>query len=153
MKKKMAEAFLALAAVSLLTACGGGAKEVDIQALAESLVHDISYEDELAIMDEEEIRYYIDMPDGTKAVMYMGANGTTGEEAGVFEAVDENSAKVLEAGIEAFLNDQESSFEDYIPEAAARIDDAVLEQEGSYVVLCVSDDPEKAEEIIEKALK
>lgn len=154
MKKRVTAAMLTAAAISLLTACGGGdAKDVDTSALAGSLVGDIVYEDELKIMEAETIGYYIDIADGVESIMYMGVNGTTGEEVAVFKAPDEETAKTMEANVKEYLDDQKSSFEDYIPEAAARIDNAVLEQEGNYVVLCVSDDPDKAEEIIENAFK
>ena len=55
--------------------------------------------------------------------------------------------------MQAYLDDQAESFRDYIPEETKRVENAVLEQRGKYVILCVSGDPDKAEEIIEKAFK
>ena len=59
----------------------------------------------------------------------------------------------MELIIQSFLDDQSDSFEKYIPEETKRISNAVLEQKGKYVVLCVSGDSDKAKEIIEKAFK
>lgn len=84
--------------------------------------------------------------------MYMGS-GSTAEEVAVFTAPDEETARTTEENVQSFLDDQSDSFEKYIPEETKRISNAVLEQKGKYVVLCVSGDSDKAKEIIEKAFK
>ncbi len=151
MKKKFQTAILAAAACTLLAGCGGGGKKVDTAALADSLVHDVTYTGELNQIGEDEISNFIKLEDGVEGVLYMSSVGTA-EEVAVFTASDEQTAKVMETNVEAFLRDQKSAVEDYKPEEAKRIDEAVLEQEGKYVVLCVSGDSEKAEDIIERAL-
>ena len=113
------------------------------------LLNDIVYEDTLSKLSDEDISNYIDIPEGVTGVMYMGS-GATAESVAVFTAPDKATADILEDNIEMYLRDQESAFEDYKPEEAKRIDNAVLEQEGKYVVLCVSGDSSKAEALIDK---
>lgn len=148
---KKTKLFLAgMAAMTLLAGCGTGkSQNVDVEALEKSLLNDIVYEDTLSKLSDEDISNYIDIPEGVTGVMYMGS-GATAESVAVFTAPDKATADILEDNIEMYLRDQESAFEDYKPEEAKRIDNAVLEQEGKYVVLCVSGDSSKAEALIDK---
>jgi hypothetical protein len=134
----------------MMAGCGSNAVSIDANALAHSLVSEISYSQDLDELSESEISNYIIIEDGVEAIMYM-SSGSTAEEVAVFTAPDANTAATMKSNVEAFLDDQESSFEDYIPEEAKRIEDAVLEQNGNYVVLCVSGDSDKAEEIMNQA--
>ncbi len=156
MKKK--NIFLKLAAICsmasvLLLGCGSSSPvSVDTAALTTSLTSDISYDNELSELSEEDITNYVTVEDGVKGVMYM-SSGSTAEEVAVFTAPDEATASTMKNNVQEFLNDQKTSFEDYIPEEAQRIDDAVLVVNGNYVILCVSGDSDKAQEIIDNAFK
>ena len=143
MKKSGFIATLA-AGMILLAGCGSTQKEIDAAALAKSLVSDITYDDQLEQINDEDISYSIDVPKGVDAIMYMGS-GSTAEEVAVFTAPDEETARTTEENVQ--------SFEKYIPEETKRISNAVLEKKGKYVVLCVCGDSDKAKEIIEKAFK
>ncbi len=150
--KKWKLTMIAAAAMALVTGCGdGGSAEVDTAALMDSLVSDISYTDELKKLDSDDISNYISVPEGVEAVMYM-SSGSTAEEAAVFTAPDADTAQTVKENVQFFLDDQEASFQDYIPEEAQRIKDAVLVCEGNYVVLSVSGSPEEAKQIIDKAV-
>ena len=156
MKKK--NIFLKLVAICsmasvLLLGCGSSSPvSVDAAALTTSLTSDISYDNELSELSEDDITNYVTVEDGVKGVMYM-SSGSTAEEVAVFTAPDEATASTMKNNAQEFLNDQKTSFEDYIPEEAQRIDDAVLVVNGNYVILCVSGDSDKAQEIIDKAFK
>ena len=137
----------------LLCGCGGGSsKTLDVDELASSLVNDISYEEELVELDEEDIENYVDLEDGVEAVMYM-SGGSTSEEVAVFTAKDKATAAKQKSNVQTFLEDQKDSFADYIPQEAKRMEDAVLVTEGKYVILCVSGHSEEAHKIIDQALE
>ena len=140
------------AGMILLAGCGSTQKDIDASALAKSLVSDITYDDQLEQIDEDDVSVYIDVPEKVNTIMYMGS-GSTAEEVAVFTAPDEETARTTEENVQSFLDDQSDSFEKYIPEETKRISNAVLEQKGKYVVLCVSGDSDQAKEIIEKAFK
>ena len=156
MKKK--NIFLKLVAICsmasvLLLGCGSSSPvSVDTAALTTSLTSDISYDNELSELSEDDITNYVTVEDGVKGVMYM-SSGSMAEEVAVFTAPDEATASTMKNNVQEFLNDQKTSFEDYIPEEAQRIDDAVLVVKGNYVILCVSGDSDKAQEIIDNAFK
>lgn len=140
------------AGMLLLAACGSEAKTIDASALADSLATDISYDDTLEKLNDEDIAMYIEVPEGVKSYVYMGS-GSTAEEVGVFEAPDKDTAATVKENVQKYLDDQSDSFQDYIPEESKRIGNAVLEQKDQYVILCVSGDSNEAKEIIEKAFK
>lgn len=137
-------------AAAMLTGCGG--TTVDTDALVQSLLNDVSYTQELTQLTEEQVENYITMEDEVEVVMYMGS-GSTAEEFAVFTAKDADTALTMKANVEMFLDDQAASFEAYIPEEAKRVEDAVVVQNGNYVVFCVSDDAAKAESVIKEAFE
>lgn len=140
-----------LAAGAVLCGCGSSeAKAVDTGKLADSLLNNITYDEELTEVKADEIENYIVLEDGVEAVMYMGS-GSTAESVAVFTAGDEDTARKQKTNVENYLADQKSAFKDYMPDEAARIEDAVVEAEGRYVVMCVSGDSDQAEEIIDQA--
>lgn len=152
MKKKSFFSALLMAGALFLSGCGGSVKTIDADALAKTLATEITYDDTLQELSDDEVSMYIDLPEGVDSVMYMGS-GSTAEEVGVFTAEDADTAKSAMENIQSFLDDQADSFRDYTPEETKRIGNAVLEQKGPYVILCVSGDSEQAKEIIEKAFK
>lgn len=153
MKRKISVMAMLAAVVILAAACGKTAdKQIDAKGLAASLAQEVSYKDTLEELTAEQISIYFEVEEGVTATVYMGS-GSTAEEVAVFEAKDEETAKRQLASVETYLEEQAESFRDYIPEEVKRIDDAVVKQQGNYVVLCVSDDSAKAEEIIEKAFQ
>lgn len=164
MKRITALLAAAVMSISMLTACGNGeADNNSVQEgsdattkmpapgeVAEQLLSGVTFEQELSQLTDEEITFYITVEDGVDGVMYM-SSGSTAEEIAVFEAPDKNVAAAMLSNAKDFLSDQRSSFEDYIPEEAKRIDDAVVEQKGNYVVICVSGDSATAKSVIEQA--
>lgn len=152
MKKSRLTAVLA-ALVILTAGCGGDkAKEIDAKALAGSLLSEVTYEDELQELSEQMAAMQFDTEDGVKIYLYMGG-GATAEEVAVFEAPDEEAAKKQLDHVKDFVDDQIETERDYRPEEVKRLEAAVLERRGKYVILCVSSDSDKAKEIIEKAFK
>lgn len=143
---------IAAAIAVFLAGCGNSAKEIDAAALAESLVNEITYEDKLESVDADTISMYIEVPENTESVMYMGS-GSTAEEVAVFTSEDAETAGETLKKVQEHLDDQTASFQAYKAEEAKRVEDAVLKQEGKYVILCVSGDADKANEIIEKAFQ
>lgn len=140
------------AMVLLQAGCGRSVKEIDAAALAQSLTNEVSFDDEMENVDDDTISMYIDVPENIESVMYMGS-GETAEEVAVFTAEDENAAGEMLENVKSHLDDQIASFKAYKAEEVKRVEEAVLEQKGKYVILCVSADSSKAKELIEEAFK
>ena len=147
--------FLAAAVVCISMAGCGSGKDlmVDVYAMAQDMAEQVSYQDDIVLISRDVADMIYLMPDGIESVaMYMG-RGATAEEAAVFEAKDEETAKTMKAVAEEHIKNQREAFESYIPEEVKRLDKAIVEQKGRYVAVCVTDDTENAQKVIDGYLK
>ena len=120
----MKKIFIALLATAILFAavgCGsenGGKDEVrtvDISSAAQALAAEITFEDEIAPIDDEAVRYLYDLPDGVKAAVYS-SSGATAEELALFDAGDESTAKAVLSVAREHIQSQLESFKNYNPD-------------------------------------
>ncbi len=154
MKKIWTMLLAVVLAVGVFGACGSDepGNEPDVKAVAQALQDGIQFEEALSELPQDEIGYYIKLADGVSGVMYI-SSGSTSEEIAVFEAPDKDAAAAMLANIKEYLQAQRSSFADYLPEEAKRIDDALVVQKGRYAVLCVSAQTDTAKQIVEDQFK
>ena len=124
-------------------------ENIDVKAVADQLKNDISYEDSLIEFDADKIEKIMGVsPEAYKsAKVYVSSTGATPEEIACFEA-NKDMADSIEASLTIRLANQKSTFTDYKPEQAPKLDDAVLVVKGDYVFFSVSGDSAKAKEII-----
>ncbi|MBQ9931704.1 MAG: DUF4358 domain-containing protein [Firmicutes bacterium] len=159
-KKRFLLIILALILALGLCACGDSNvadsaeppfKEIkaDIEGLAAELLEGVAFEDELFRIDDEMISLYYEIPEGGKGVFYYGS-GATAEEIAVFELADGNQADEFLIAAQEHIADQILSYEDYIPKEVVRLEQAVVECHGKYVVVCVAADTKTAEHIIDQ---
>ena len=118
-------------------------ESVDVTAVADKLKDGIEFKDELA----EKI-IGISADSYTKAKVYVSSSGGTAEEIDCFEAKDADSAKAIADTLTARVESQKKVFENYVPEEMTKLNDPVLVTNGNYVYLCLSNDNDKAKEII-----
>lgn len=139
----------------LLCACGKKPIQVDVPKMAESLAEEVTFTDELSKIDDAmlEILYPAAIKDLVNSYSIYVGSGATAEEIAVFEAKDADSVKQLQSILEEHVKSQISSFEDYIPEEVKRLENAIVQVGGSYAVLCVTEDVDTAQSVIDRYLK
>lgn len=153
MKKKLLAAFLAAMMVLTLAACGGSTdKTVDVQKLADDLKDNVPYSMPMIATAVEDLSYKFDPPEGTTICGYM-ADGNAADTIVAAQCASAEDARTLCANIQTYLDDLKREANLYQPEEVARLDEALLQQSGSVVVLCVSDDTTAASGILEGYLK
>ena len=125
--------------------------EIDVKALADDIKGGLSFDDELDEgMDVVFMRQYeLEESDFVKQSSYFSTNATT-EEIVAVECETEDAAKKVETAMKKRIDERKEVFADYAPDEVARLDKAVIKVIGRYAVLCVSAEPDKAEEIIDK---
>ena len=125
-------------------------ESVDVTAVADKLKDGLEFKDELAELDEAKIEKIIGISADsyTKAKVYVSSSGGTAEEIDCFEAKDADSAKAIADTLTARVESQKKVFENYVPEEMTKLNDPVLVTNGNYVYLCLSNDNDKAKEII-----
>ena len=153
---KISAVSIILAAVMILglfSGCGAEDKkplEIDIGAVAEELLSGVEFDDTLAELDSEAVKYLYGTGDDISAAVYMGS-GATAEEIAVFEAPDEAGGEALLATVEKHIADQIESYRNYVPTEVSRLEDALVVREGRYVIVCVAKDTNAARRIMDAA--
>ena len=118
---------------------------MDVGRCADMLLETIAFRDVLtAISDEMSgALFQISGQDVIKQKVYV-SSGATAEEIAVFEAADIEAAERIEGAVLQRVADQRASFTDYLPAELPKLDDPFLMVRDKYVILCLSDDNERA---------
>lgn len=130
----------ALAVLILFSAAGCG-KKADI-APADAvtrLAGSLTFTDQMTSMDSADAcRFYdVDTALVQDSAAYVGS-GATAESLAVFQATDAEAASAIVDALEAFTDSWIKGYADYKPEEVPKLESAVLEQDGVYVVYCVT---------------
>lgn len=164
----------AVLAVSL-TACAGGGegssspsgadssqagaaqtgKTLDVEATAKALLEGADFDDDLAPLSEKLLTaQYTGMDTDSLVSWKVYISGTaSGDELAVFEAKDAEAAQRIKAVIDTRLAGLIEQYRDYAPDKVQKLENPLLVVEGNYVVLCVSNDNAKAQELLDAQWK
>lgn len=146
----MKRIILLIMMMALLTGCGK--KEVaniNAEDVANRLLNEVEYGGNLDQMNDDMIAllYDVNAEDVSKQIIYCSTDATA-DEIAVFEATSEDAAKRIEDVVNQRVLDQKASFEGYEPKEVEKLDKAVVKRVGNVVALSVSNDTDKAKEIL-----
>ncbi len=158
--KKFAKVGIIVGALACILAFGGCSGEVstgdisvDVSAMAAELAA-LTYEDSLSELDTNiGLTYYGLTSNDVADSVIMVSTGATAEEVAVIEATDSDAAQTIYEACEARLSKQVTSYTDYKPAEVTRLDNAIIEVSGKYVVYVVTDDVDKAQDIVDSYFK
>ena len=146
MKKFTAIICTAILALSM-TGCGGKEKEVTIDTtkLAEELQEAVT-SDTLSETASDMLSSIYFFEDGTA----YASSGATACEIAVVKSKEEKNTENVEKLFQTRVDNQSSLYASYNEGEVEKLDHAIIESAGSYTVLCVCDDTDKANEILKK---
>lgn len=142
-----------LICILMLAGCGRKSMSdivIDSKGLCDRLATEVTYETNLQEVSADTILNYITVEFGVDSYMYMSDSGMA-EEVAVFACNDEDTADAMESNIKTFLDNQEKSFENYLPAEAKKVSKALVERRGDYVILYVGSERSKARAVIDSA--
>lgn len=152
MKKFTAIICTVLMALSL-TACGGKDKSVTVEAidpakLAEDLLTTVT-SDTLSETSADLLPsiYFVDADAMETGVAYA-SSGATACEVTVIQSKDAKNTADVEKLFQTRVDNQSALYASYNQGEVEKLDKAIIKSAGVYTVLCVCDDPDKAEEIL-----
>ena len=151
MKRTLTAVFLTALLTLSLCACGQSGTEtadVDLASLGQELTA-LCGEDLYELDSETITMLYGDT--ATAQALVWSSSGTTADEVALFQAEDADGAAALLSTAQQRIADRAESYADYMPDEAAKLDKAIAEQHGTYVVVCVCSQPEKAQSILDEA--
>lgn len=125
--------------------------EIDTAALAGELLSNGVYAEELTEVSAQitEKRYNLEEGEAEEIIAYAGTNAVV-DEIAVFKTSDVES---VEAKVEAHIEAQIKTYESYRPSEVSKLENGVVTVSGNYVIMCISEDSAKAEEIIDGYIK
>lgn len=145
---------LGMAAIILcLTACsskGSSDITVDVDALAQELQSETVTSDTLTASASEMLSsiYFIESDQMKSGAAYL-SSGATACEVAVIECADASQTGDVEELFQNRVSNQSDLYASYAPEQVTKLDNAIITSAGPYVVLCVCDDTDKAQEILD----
>lgn len=159
--KKGITALLAAALLFAFTGCGGNPggsggsgsdtenTVIDMDKLALELQEGIEFKDSMSEVDSSVfyMLYGLTEEDADTEVMIC-STGATAEEITIIHAAAPDKTKTILEATDAHVEAQREGFENYVPAEMDKLSDPVIKQIGDYIILCISDDNKKAEEII-----
>lgn len=137
--------------VWMCAGCQGGTQEnvaVDLDAMAEALINSGIFNSEMKEADTDIAMSLLPVSDQCEMKIYIG-DGIYSDEIVIITAESEEAAEPAGDLLDAHLKDLRHSFEDYLPEETAKIDRAVQIRQGCYLAMCISNDEQKAKEIMD----
>lgn len=159
MKKRIGIILLSLGIIGMLSGCGSEVsldndQSVDIHAMASELQSGLTFEDSLSeLATDVALSYYGLEKEAVKDSVVILSTGATAEEIAIFEASSDTYIQVVKLACDTRKSKQTVSYADYKPEEVSRLDDAIILTSGRYVIYCVTDDTDKAEDIIDNYFK
>ncbi len=149
--KKWTLLFLIAVMALCLTACGGKKEKevsVDMEKLAEELLATVTSDSLTETAPDMLASIYFYEPDDVASAVAYASSGTTACEIAVIQSKDAGSTGDIEKLLQTRVGNQSDLYASYNEAEVSRLDGAIIKSAGAYTVLCVCDDPDKAEEIL-----
>lgn len=147
---------IAIIGVAILFSTKKGDVDVTINIieLANSLNEAPIFEDTLSIIDKEIILKNYDFNnDMIKDIISYVGSGATAEEILVLEVNNKEDLNEIKTKINDRLEERKINFQNYVPKEVYKLENCILETKGNYLIFCVSNDSDKATEIINQYIK
>ena len=155
MLKRIVCLLLAVVMALSMAACGGKkapekAKEYDGDALMQALLSKVQFADTMSSVGDFATLYFPEVPSTATISMYTGS-GYFADEVVLITMKSAEDLETVMASVEKHLDQMTAQFKNYIPEEVAKIDNAVIWQGGSHVIVCISGDYATAQNILDNA--
>ena len=149
MKKKIISVIsLLLIAAMVLTGCGK--KETDCNQLLQTLLSKVNFAAELKSAGENATLYFPDLPEGSQVVLYT-SSGYYADELALLTLPSASGREKALPIVEKHIAELRNQFTNYAPEELPKITHAITFESGKYILLCITDDYARAQEIIDHA--
>ncbi len=93
--------------------------------------------------------YNLDEEKLAEKTVRTSATRATAEEVSVFKVKDAADVGMVQDAINERIEDQKIAYENYVPAEMAKINNAAVYTNGSYVILVMADDTSKVEELFQ----
>ena len=129
-------------------------RNYDADVIADALNSDLSFGEALekSTADIAYTVYGIAPELCSKAALYIGS-GATADEIAVFNCIDSEAAKTVYEAVQDRIHYLHDGYMSYGPQEVDKIDSAAFISVDNTVILCICNNPEKAESVVDSASK
>lgn len=154
MKKEIWIIILIIVIIGALTVFTNKPKDItiDINKLAENILQNIKFEDELNKVDSEAVAKLYDINNTVSQEVYM-SSGATAEEIAIFEFKDKDECKRALEKVNKRISEQKQNFKEYMPKEMKKLENAIIKNKSKYLIVCITDNREDVEIILNKYIK
>lgn len=155
MKKFTGVALCCLMLFMILAGCGASNKSLDIDAFSKNVLSKGNFNDELILLSDKVVADYYDLSfDGLEEYrVYVSSTSATASEFAIFKCSDDKALSAAKAAVETRISDQIANYENYRPDEKFRLDNALVETSGNYLLFVVSDNNATIQNLFNDALK
>ena len=128
--------------------------QINIQDLASRIVEIASFEDQLEQADSEMVMddYNFSSDEINDLVSYQGS-GATSEELVILQVKDKSKINSVKEKINTRLSERREAFGSYLPKEVGKIDNNILRVEGNYIILCIANDTNTVNKILNEYIR
>lgn len=152
MMKKMCRKLIPIiwVAAVLLTAAGCSRKteDIDVSAVLDALLTQVQYDTALTDVGDDTRYYFPNLPENSEIQYYLG-NGYYADEVLVLTLARESDGEAAMEIVDNHIQELRKQYENYIPEEAEKIDQAVLCSTDRCIFLCITADYKTANHVLE----
>ena len=132
-----------------LTACGGGGAvgqtPYDPETAAQALLDSGAFSEALEALDADLISSLYGLESQPEAAAVYTSTGATAEEIAVLVFSTQEEADDARKALEARVSDQKDACEGYLPAELPKLEQAIVKESGSSVLLVVANDSQAAQ--------
>ena len=148
--KKILTAFAVLAlSTSLMTGCGS--KNIDADAVSQGILNGVQFAEQLSQTSDKISlkRLGLNADDVESCTAYTSTNAVVDE----FAVIKATNPDNVETAINTHIANQKATYESYAPNEVTKLDNAVVEKVGDYVIYVVSTDGTSAKSVVDSLIK
>ena len=125
---------------------------IDINELSKEIIENIKFEDELNNADNETATKLYDINNFTSQAVYM-SSGATAEEIAIFKFENKEECKIALEKANKRIEEQKQNFKDYMPKEMKKLENAIIKNKNNYLIVCITNNGEDVEKILNKYIK
>lgn len=155
--KKILSLVFAVVTVFVIVGCTGQTSNVAVKEILAQIKEEVeipmSGEIDFNTDQEAAERYEINLEDIEEGMVYRAMINIRADEIIILKAKDKSKVSRLEEALEKVYNTRYNIWKNYLPQEFEKVENHILKTKGNYLVFIISEDPEKIEEVFDKAIK
>lgn len=142
--------FIPLILIVFLVGCGKK-EEIVISDLSSAISESVKFSERLTQLDTENIekRYSLNTKDYADAVAFVGTVSTCDE----YVIIKTESAESVAKKLKEYVSNKKDDYKTYRPNETYKLDSAMIEVHNNSVVMIITEDSKKAQNVYEEYLK